>query len=247
MNSLHRVRKTKLRKTKLSLLRITFPSQRSPNIAAAQSVIREILGMPLVADRRRVMDNRQGNLNGVIFLLVWWAIAQQSQLASGEAFLAALVVTPCGLISCHLFISALRRKSRGSMALAELLFWAAAFLCLAPLPMPERFTVGAMVAVGLITTGFACRMLDKYLPAIRKYIIAKRYWIAFWGIIGAALAAWQSGDSWAVIVARVLQTAFFVIPVACGWILGSSASRKRGDARVGQSKDFKKAGVSDDR
>jgi hypothetical protein len=210
-------------------------------------VIREILGMPLVADRRRVMDNRQGNLNGLIFLLVWWAIAEQSQLTGGEAFLTAIVVTACGLISCHLLISALRRKSGGGIALAALLFWAGVFLCLAPLPMPERFTVGAMVAVGLITTGFACRMLDKYLPAIRKYIIAERYWIAFWGITGAALATWQSGDSWDVIFARVLQIAFFVIPVACGWILGSSASRKRGDARVGQSKDFKKAGVSDDR
>jgi hypothetical protein len=210
-------------------------------------VIREILGMPLVADRRRVMDNRQGNLNGLIFLLVWWAIAAQSQLTGGEAFLTAIVVTACGLISCHLFISALRRKSGGGIALAALLFWAGVFLCLSPLPMAARFTVGAMVAVGLIASGFACRMLDTYVPAVRKYLFAERYWILCWGVAGAALATWQNDESWNGIAAHVLWIAYFVIPIACGWILGSSGSRKPGDARVGQSKDFKKAGVSDDR
>lgn len=187
------------------------------------------------------------NLGTLIFFWVWWKIEQNWHLPSGETFLTALIVTATGFVSCHLFISALRRKSRGSMALAALAFWAGGFLCLGPLPLPARIMVGAMVAAGFIAIGFACRKLDKHVPILRKHFIGGRYWIACLGLAGCALAGWLNGERWEVTVSQVLQIASFGIPFVCGWMLGSSASRKPGDARVGLIEDFRNAGVSDDR
>jgi hypothetical protein len=187
------------------------------------------------------------NLGILIFFWVWWKIEQNWRLPSGETFLTALIVTATGFISCHLFISALRRKNRGSMALAALAFWAGGFLCLAPQPLPTRIALGSMVAAGLIASGFACRMLDKHVPVLRRHLIACRYWIACLAVAGGAFAVWLNGERWEVTVSQVLQIASFGIPFVCGWMLGSSASRKPGDARVGLIEDFTKAGVSDDR
>lgn len=178
---------------------------------------------------------------------MWWKIEQNWHLPSGETFLTTLIVTATAFISCHLFISALRRKTRGSMALAALAFWACGFLCLAPLPLPARIMVGAMVAAGLIGFGFACRKLDKRVPVLRKHVFASRYWITCLGLAGCALAVWLNGERWEITVSQVLQIASFGIPFVCGWMLGSSASPKLGDARVGLIEDFTRAGVSDER
>ena len=100
------------------------------------------------------MDNRQGNLNGLILIVVWWVIAQETTADVGEAFWSALIVTAGGLVGAKLFLNALKQRDQGGIILGVLSLWAGGVICLMPAQMSARLFALAAFGLPLLVAGY---------------------------------------------------------------------------------------------
>lgn len=183
----------------------------------------------------------------LIFLTTWYALTNYPALEIW-AYPGALLLWLVGVLAHRMASRAVfRLGERAWWLLAQLVFWYALFLFLAPLEGFGNALVLWGIATPLMLVSAVIRRLRQRFPHAIDSAMQRRWLVFLPGVCLLAAALWRPLGLWHGSATAAIIAVLAIIPLYYGWELAGDPPRGDRDARFGSEDSFRAAGMSDER